>query len=41
MSGVINQFPFDPLGLGKQADMQLKEVKNARLAMIAFFGFFF
>ena len=34
------QFGFDPLGLGKgdMAKLQLNEIKNGRLAMIAFSG---
>jgi hypothetical protein len=35
------QFYFDPLGFGKPADMaklQVNEIKNGRLAMIAFSG---
>jgi hypothetical protein len=38
-SGLVNTFPFDPLGQGKSADMKVKEVKNARVAMVAFVGF--
>lgn len=38
MSGVINSFPFDPAGMNSK-DMALKEIKNGRLAMIAFVGF--
>lgn len=37
-SGFINSFPFDPVGLNSQ-DMQTREVKNGRLAMVAFVGF--
>lgn len=36
--GVINMFPFDPLGL-KSEKMKEREVKNGRLAMMAFVGF--
>lgn len=37
-SGFINSFPFDPAGLNS-ASMATKEVKNGRLAMVAFVGF--
>jgi light-harvesting complex I chlorophyll a/b binding protein 5 len=37
-SGVINQFPFDPAGLNSPS-MELKQIKNGRLAMVAFVGF--
>lgn len=37
-SGLINQFPFDPVGMNSP-DMQVKEIKNGRLAMVAFVGF--
>ena len=31
--GVLNQFPFDPLGLNSEANA-VKEIKNGRLAMV-------
>jgi light-harvesting complex I chlorophyll a/b binding protein 5 len=37
-SGLINQFPFDPVNMNSP-DMAVKEVKNGRLAMLAFVGF--
>ncbi|GLI67227.1 hypothetical protein VaNZ11_011165 [Volvox africanus] len=37
-SGFINSFPFDPAGLNSSS-MATKEVKNGRLAMVAFVGF--
>lgn len=37
-SGFINSFPFDPVKMNSAA-MQTKEVKNGRLAMVAFAGF--
>ena len=37
-SGFLNAFPFDPAGMNS-ADMAVKEVKNGRLAMVAFVGF--
>ena len=36
--GLGNSFPFDPMGM-KNADRKVKEVKNGRLAMVAFVGF--
>ena len=37
-SGFLTMFPFDPLNM-KSERTQLNEVKNGRLAMIAFIGF--
>ena len=37
-SGVVNTFPFDPLGQNGP-DKAVKEIKNGRLAMVAFIGF--
>lgn len=37
-SGFINSFPFDPAGMNSPS-MATKEVKNGRLAMVAFVGF--
>lgn len=37
-SGVLNSFPFDPLNM-RSDEMRLKEIKNGRLAMLAFIGF--
>ena len=37
-SGFLNQVPFDPLKL-RTDDQREKEIKNGRLAMVAFLGF--
>jgi len=37
-SGLVGSFPFDPVGMSSDS-MQVKEVKNGRLAMVAFVGF--
>jgi len=37
-SGFLNSFPFDPLNM-KSSKTTLNEVKNGRLAMVAFVGF--
>ncbi|CAG9465456.1 unnamed protein product [Pedinophyceae sp. YPF-701] len=37
-SGFLNAYPFDPAGMNS-ASMAEKEVKNGRLAMVAFAGF--
>ena len=35
-SGVVNKFPFDPLGLDSPTNAE-KEIKNGRLAMVPLF----
>ena len=37
VSGFLNSYPFDPANMNS-SDMALKEVKNGRLAMMAFLG---
>jgi len=37
-TGVLFSFPFDPMGMDSP-EMRIKEVKNARLGMVAFLGF--
>jgi hypothetical protein len=37
-AGVLNMFPFDPMGM-RSKETELKELKNGRLAMLAFMGF--
>jgi len=36
--GLLGSSPFDPMGM-KDTDRELKEIKNGRLAMVAFVGF--
>jgi hypothetical protein len=36
--GLLGMAPFDPVGLDSES-MRLKEVKNARLAMLSFVGY--
>ena len=40
MSGFLNKFPFDPFNVKKlDKDMEVKEIKNGRRAMISMFCF--
>lgn len=36
--GLLGMTPFDPMGMNSD-EMAIKEVKNGRLAMLAFLGF--
>ena len=31
-SGLVDMVPFDPMGMGKSADMKVKEIKNGASA---------